>query len=311
MIDPKIVFSSSIIPTIGRPTLTRAVISILNQSFPGEHEIIVVNDSGRDLAREDWYADPRVRIVNFNQGNYITGRNHGASWAKGRFLHFMDDDDWLLPNAFQLHWETAHAHPEAHLLYGGARLVDDEGHEIAQLNLNKSGNCFVELLAGSWIQVGQSLINTEAFLEIGGFDPSLSITEETHFQRLLALRADFAHTPSAVINVLRGEGWETTVDYNGAVAANRWSRSQCIKQPQAFARLKDSASSSYWHGRILQAYLADAKWLLRLNDRTGAWKRFSTGLLSLAQAGRYAFSKSYWQALRDHHVPCSQARLLS
>ena len=304
------IFCSSIIATIGRPSLAQAATSILDQSFPGKHEVIVVNDSKDPLVAEHWHADPRVKIFDFHSGSCIATRNRGAEAAKGQYLHFMDDDDWLLPNAFQQFWESATAHPEALLLYGAAHLVDEHGLQLGQVNLNKSGNCFAELLAGSWIQVGQSLTKTESFLEVGGFDETFSITEETHLQRQLALNGDFAHTPAPVINVLRGQGWQTSVDYGEAVAMNRRSRAWCLDQPRAFARLQDSAGSSYWHGRILHAYLADAKWLVQKNNVLEAMNRLRAGLVSVVRAGKYALERPYWQALQDDHVPTSQARLL-
>ena len=45
------VFSSTIIPTVDRPTLGRAVLSVLDQEFAeADFEVIVVNDSGAPLA---------------------------------------------------------------------------------------------------------------------------------------------------------------------------------------------------------------------------------------------------------------------
>ena len=48
-------FCTTVIPTIGRPTLNRAVTSLLEQAFTADDfEIIVVNDSGR--LRPGWRA---------------------------------------------------------------------------------------------------------------------------------------------------------------------------------------------------------------------------------------------------------------
>ena len=56
-------FCATIIPTIGREKLTRAVESVLSQDLPAEFEVIVVNDSGRPLAEADWQRDERVRVI--------------------------------------------------------------------------------------------------------------------------------------------------------------------------------------------------------------------------------------------------------
>ena len=59
------VFCSSIIPTINRSTLTRAVCSVLDQQFDraGFEEVIVVNDSGRPLPDMDWLHCEQVQVV--------------------------------------------------------------------------------------------------------------------------------------------------------------------------------------------------------------------------------------------------------
>ena len=50
---------STIIPTIGRDTLSRAVQSVLDQNCGEEKfEVIVVNDSGKALPGMSWMAAP-------------------------------------------------------------------------------------------------------------------------------------------------------------------------------------------------------------------------------------------------------------
>ena len=55
-------FCSTIIPTVNRPTLTRAVQSVLNQDYrQDDFEVIVVNDSGRPLSQAAWQEGPQER----------------------------------------------------------------------------------------------------------------------------------------------------------------------------------------------------------------------------------------------------------
>ena len=91
------IFITTIIPTIGRDSLTQVVESALAQVLPVQADVIVVNDSGDDLHPAAWHADPRVRIVSSNRGGRSAARNLGAASARGGYLHFLDDDDWLIP----------------------------------------------------------------------------------------------------------------------------------------------------------------------------------------------------------------------
>ena len=92
-------FCSTIIPTIGRGTLDRAVESVINQQFDQPFEVIVVNDSGRPLRPAAWQQAAGVQILDTQQRERSVARNVGAMAAHGRYLHFLDDDDWLLPGA--------------------------------------------------------------------------------------------------------------------------------------------------------------------------------------------------------------------
>ena len=81
-VDQPPVFSSTIIATIGRPTLSRAVGSVLGQTSDAEFEVIVVNDSGRPLAGFDWcrktngdsFTGIAVRLLDALRSQRLTNR---------------------------------------------------------------------------------------------------------------------------------------------------------------------------------------------------------------------------------------------
>jgi glycosyltransferase involved in cell wall biosynthesis len=82
-------FCSTVIPTIGRSTLSRAVKSVLDQEVdPEQFEVIVVNDSGSPLPEEDWQKSERVTIKSTNQHNRTVARNAVAAIAKGGSINF-------------------------------------------------------------------------------------------------------------------------------------------------------------------------------------------------------------------------------
>jgi len=119
-------FCSTVIPTIGRPTLTRAVESVLSQKLPDdEFEVIVVNDTGTPLARSAWQESERALTVTTNRRERSVARNTGAAIASGEYLHFLDDDDWLLEGALA-EFRTLASESEEALIYGTAELIDRE-----------------------------------------------------------------------------------------------------------------------------------------------------------------------------------------
>ena len=81
-------FSSTIIPTINRSTLSRAVQSVLDQQFTqDEFEVIVVNDSGNPLPDMPWMHSLRVRVIETNRRERSVARNTGAA-TEGEIFEF-------------------------------------------------------------------------------------------------------------------------------------------------------------------------------------------------------------------------------
>lgn len=92
---------SVIIPTHKRPSLLeRAIISALNMSLNSDVEVIVVpngtDDTWRTVAQK-LKNDLRVRWLPISVGNACAARNHGLANAQGKYVRFLDDDDYLLP----------------------------------------------------------------------------------------------------------------------------------------------------------------------------------------------------------------------
>lgn len=87
-----------VLPTIGRPTLGRALDSLLAQDGP-DLEILVVASGSRDFrvlspAVVPGLRDPRVRILRAPSApNPAAARNVGLTAARGEWLSFLDDDD--------------------------------------------------------------------------------------------------------------------------------------------------------------------------------------------------------------------------
>ena len=80
------------------PVITRCLDSI---DYP-EAEIIVVNDGSKDKGAEvvTQYAvtHPNVRLVNKENGGASSARNLGIQEATGKYIAFIDADDFWFPN---------------------------------------------------------------------------------------------------------------------------------------------------------------------------------------------------------------------
>jgi len=86
--------------------------SLANQTFE-DFEVICVNDgsddSSIDILEEYASEDERFKIVSQENKGLSGARNTGMDYIKGRYLLFLDSDDWLELNALELLYNHANA----------------------------------------------------------------------------------------------------------------------------------------------------------------------------------------------------------
>jgi glycosyltransferase involved in cell wall biosynthesis len=109
-VNPKI---SIIVPVYKvEPYLHKCVDSILAQTFT-DFELILVDDGSPDRCGEicEEYAkkDSRIRVIHKVNGGLSDARNAGLDIAKGDYVGFVDSDDWIEPDMYQLLYDMCTA----------------------------------------------------------------------------------------------------------------------------------------------------------------------------------------------------------
>ncbi|WP_343288427.1 glycosyltransferase family 2 protein [Turicibacter bilis] len=133
MMKPKV---SIIIPAYNIENyIERCLESLVNQSLK-EIEIIVVNDGSTDgtCTRIEKFLsiDGRVKLVNQENKGAIEARKTGLSIAKGKYILFVDGDDWLELNALEILYDNATKNNSDIVLYPAFR-VDNDGKNLFQV----------------------------------------------------------------------------------------------------------------------------------------------------------------------------------
>lgn len=93
--------------------LPTALGSVYRQTLQ-DFEIVVVNDGSTDNTREilDSERDPRLRVINRENGGECVARNQGMREARGKYVAFLDSDDAWLPNHLEQALSFLESHPD-------------------------------------------------------------------------------------------------------------------------------------------------------------------------------------------------------
>lgn len=97
---------SIIVPVYNvEPYLTKCITSIIKQTYR-KIEIILVNDGSSDgcgkICDEFAKKDERIRVFHTENKGLSVARNYGMARATGDYLGFVDSDDWIEPDMFEV-----------------------------------------------------------------------------------------------------------------------------------------------------------------------------------------------------------------
>ena len=105
---------SVIIPVYNvKPYLEKCVESIVDQTYHNL-QIILVDDGSTDgsqtICDELAQKDSRIVVIHKENGGLSTARNVGMDRAKGDYIAFVDSDDWLERNMYEVLINQLEAH---------------------------------------------------------------------------------------------------------------------------------------------------------------------------------------------------------
>ena len=96
--------------------LEKCIRSIRNQTYKNL-EIILVDDGSDDRCPQicDWHAgiDERIRVIHKENGGLDSARKAGILTATGRYVGYVDGDDWIEPQMYEKLLENAYAYDVA------------------------------------------------------------------------------------------------------------------------------------------------------------------------------------------------------
>ena len=119
---------SIIIPIYNTATcLPKCIDSVMNQTFQN-WELLLVDDGSTDtsyeIMRQYAYKEKRIRIFHQENAGVSSARNYGLREAEGKWVAFVDSDDWLDREYFEKLWTNA---GDVDFVLCGMNLIDRNG----------------------------------------------------------------------------------------------------------------------------------------------------------------------------------------
>jgi len=164
--------------------LREAVASVQSQSFT-EWELIVVDDCSQD-GTWDWLEsldDERIRALRMQQHRERSAaRNAGLRAARGEYVLFLDDDDWLLGGALTHLWGALQAQNAAIAAAGARWEVRPAGwRRVSHPRRGRLRDIWEDVMFGWAPQCGQTLLRKSAVLEAGAWQDRFIPAEDHGF----------------------------------------------------------------------------------------------------------------------------------
>ena len=174
-----------------------ALDSVWNQTYR-PIELIVVDDGSKDNTFEvvqEWIREHPDTVGfssmarTFPNGKLCVARNRGLELAHGDYIQYVDDDDWLYPEAIATKAEALVQQPEIDLLVNQLDFILN-GKIVHQTHIsvpNSEEDSIVHLLTHECLMSPSLMFKTATLRRIGGWKPGLIFADDMEITLRLAI----------------------------------------------------------------------------------------------------------------------------
>jgi glycosyltransferase involved in cell wall biosynthesis len=272
--------------------LGEAIESVLAQSYPN-FEIIVVDDGSTDNTSEvaSGYPSEKVRLLRQKNKGLSAARNAGLAESRGEYVVFLDSDDRLLPEALEVGVRELEAHPECAFVSGCWNNIATDGSPLPTLHPpHEERDHYLALLHSCYIRMHTVMYRRSVVESVGGFDTSLSASEDYDIYLRIANDYPVHHHGELVAEYRRRHGANMTIDpgliLSTSVRVHRSQRKHVRGNEQYEEAYKTGMRRRQWtHGDRLvgevRGYLRGREWRRALWGMFVLLRYYPRGIMTL------------------------------
>lgn len=117
--------------------LHQCIDSILSQTYDN-FELILVNDGSTDkcekICNEYSKLDKRIRVIHKSNGGLVSARNTGVSMAEGKYIVYVDGDDWVSNKWLETLNNLIKKYDPDIINYGAYKSIDGKNENLKTAN---------------------------------------------------------------------------------------------------------------------------------------------------------------------------------
>lgn len=192
-------------------TIERALNSVVNQTYQGNIEIIVINDGSQDnslnLVKE--YKKKlnkeniEIFIINKKNGGVSTARNEGLRKAKGKYIALLDSDDEWLKTKLETQIELLKNNSKIDFL--GSQ-VNYRESKIMFKKISKLKKIELKHLLIKWLPPTPTVIFKKEILDtIGYYDEEFKYGEDGNFLLRACIYKNVYYLPETLVLIGNGK----------------------------------------------------------------------------------------------------------
>lgn len=214
------IYFSIIIPTYNRQELiVECINKMKNQSF-NNWECIIINDGSTDntkeIVRQSIEKDARFTLINQENSERAIARNNGAKLAIGKYMIFLDSDDYFGSNHLEnLHREIKNEGESIAMYFSNAHKVEDNIEEVVHKQAITKEEINFTFFLNNAVVPARVCIHRSILNELE-FDPRAIIVEDTILWLEIVNKYPVIYIPlSSVYYVVHGTN-SVNINFNNA-----------------------------------------------------------------------------------------------
>lgn len=169
-------------------TIAICINSVLNQTYIGEIEIIIINDGSKDNSKliveeliNNNLRNIEIKLINKDNGGVSSARNVGLALAKGKYIALLDSDDEWLSEKLEKQLKVFSDDREISFVGGLIYKPTLIKQEIIEIPVSK-------LIFKNYFQPSTVMFKKDVLDMVGFFDESQKYAEEgNYFMRIAKL----------------------------------------------------------------------------------------------------------------------------